>query len=94
MKKTNIYEYYAFGYNYGLIRRNGLFGYETKKAVEMLKNIFDAIDELDLEVTQKVCEDLQEIHKNLAKSSEEKIDKKPSGFQKPQRLAQPANDQK
>ncbi|MGN7514103.1 MAG: hypothetical protein ACTHOM_06980 [Allomuricauda sp.] len=73
MKRTNIYEYYAFGYNYSLIRRNGLLAFETKKANGMLKEFFESIDELDLEVTQKVSEDLRVIQKEIEKSEEEEI---------------------
>ncbi len=75
MKQTNIYEYYAFGYDYGLIHTNGLFGYETKEAIRMLKTFFDSIDELDLEVTKKVCEELKILQKELSKSKEDEITK-------------------
>ena len=76
MKQTNIYEYYAFGYNYSLIRRNGLLGYKTKKANQLLNEFFESIEELDLEVTQKVSEELKEIQEKVEKSEEEEINQK------------------
>ena len=73
MKQTNIFEYYAFGYNYGLIRRNGLYNYEIKEATTMLKEFFESIDELDLEVTNQVSEKLREILEELPKNKEDII---------------------
>ncbi|MCB0370375.1 MAG: hypothetical protein KDC52_14710 [Ignavibacteriae bacterium] len=79
MKKTNVFKYYAFGYDYGLIRNDGLYSYDMKKAIDMLESFFDSTEELGLEVTKKACDDLKEILKELKESKEKKVDGELSG---------------
>ena len=75
MKKTNIYKYYAFGYNYRIIHSDGLSDFTIKKANKLLSEFLESIDELDLEVTKKVSENLILIQKELSKNNEEKTSK-------------------
>ena len=70
MRGTEIYKYFAFGYNYGLIRQNGLSGDERIQALGLLDNFFSFLSSLDLQVTQTIAKELQNITDSLRKSSE------------------------
>lgn len=76
MRKTNIYEYYCFGYNYYLLRYllDGIPVHEGETSLlNRIEEFFDTLDILDLHVTRKVAEDLAEIAeraKNLPKDAE------------------------
>lgn len=73
MIKTKIFEYYAFGFDYGLLKADGLEGLEKKTAKRNAKNFFDSIDLLDLKVTQNACKKLLEITKELDKLNESDV---------------------
>ncbi len=67
MRQVSIYSYYAFGYNYRLLRYlpidipvHGEDGLKQK-----LDHFFEKLDELNLEVTKKVAADLYTLHKEL-----------------------------
>lgn len=61
MHKIPIFKYFAFGYDYGLISRNGLLAREKGSAVELVTSFFSSLRELDLAVTLKVAEPLRVI---------------------------------
>lgn len=65
MKKTTIFNYYAFGHNYQLIKQNGLGGSSNKDAKHVLQIFFNKLDELNLPVTSRVSEKLESIMDEL-----------------------------
>lgn len=65
MLKTEIYGYYAFGYNYSIIRRSGLQAFDKAEAIEMLDNFKEFLVDLDLQVTQRIAMDLEKIADEL-----------------------------
>ena len=70
MKKTTIYEYYAFGHNYQLIKQDGLKGWNNEDAKADLKSFFERLDELNLPVTRKVAGELISIMKSIPDNDE------------------------
>ena len=74
MKKTPIYEYYAFGFNHGLLRNDGLKGWAKDGAVKHLRGFFESLTSLNLRVTLKVAGELQVIVEQLEDSDAAKID--------------------
>ena len=73
MIKTNIFKYYAFGFDYSLLERDGLLGRELNDAKDIFKEFFSKIDELDLDVTKKACTKLEELANELKKSKEKTV---------------------
>lgn len=73
MLKTEIYGYYAFGYNYSLIRRTGLVGYKKDSALSMLDEFQEWLSNLELQVTHKVATDLREIVETFRKGADETV---------------------
>jgi len=73
MKRTSIYEYYAFGFNYGLIKQSGLFEHEKLDAIDTLEGFFEKLESLDLQVSLKVATELKKILKKLKESEDEYI---------------------
>ncbi|MEP1895716.1 MAG: hypothetical protein ABJQ98_16550 [Alloalcanivorax venustensis] len=68
MRKTEIYEFYAFGFNYCLIKQEGLKGHLKENAVKMLKNFLGSLKTLHLPVVIRIAEDLEGIIKELNES--------------------------
>jgi hypothetical protein len=73
MKQTSIYGYFAFGYNYGLIKRNGLAQREVKEAEALLVELLELLDGLDLQVSRKIATELEEVIEELKSSTEGKV---------------------
>lgn len=73
MKKRNIYGFYVFGYNYGVIRRNGLANYEKDRALDLLDEFLRDLKELELLVTQKIGEGLTELVDSFREGGEDKV---------------------
>lgn len=76
MRETNIYMYYAFGYNYHLLYKepgNRLVHGDGDSLVSMIDGFFDKLDELDLQVTRKAAYELREVRKRLDDIEEEAV---------------------
>jgi hypothetical protein len=73
MKKQNIYDFYAFGYNYALLRRAGLFDYEKERAINDLDSFFLNLKNLELQVTQLIAENLGVILESIREGEDQKI---------------------
>jgi hypothetical protein len=58
MKRTSIYKYYAFGYNYRLLRQNGLSGKDGNDAKETVDTFLEDLCELELVVAKQIATDL------------------------------------
>ncbi|HJP19612.1 MAG: hypothetical protein CMD96_03555 [Gammaproteobacteria bacterium] len=74
MRKTQIYKYYAFGYNYALLKNGGCLGWAKELAISTLKDLFIDLTMLDLKVTLKAAEKLQSILQEIEKSDAATID--------------------
>jgi hypothetical protein len=64
MLETDIFTYFAFGYNYNLLR-NSAIGWQIKgeDSIEFhLKEFFDRLNALNLQVTKKAASDLFRIY--------------------------------
>ncbi len=87
MEKRTIYHYYAFGYNYHIIKNSGYEGWAKEDALESVRRFISSLTELDLQVTRKIAEDIQPIIRqfetiegkiitdDLAKKLTEKVEK-------------------
>lgn len=64
MKKQNIFEYYAFGYDYYLLRFRSKES-TNKTIIGIIERFFDKLDELGLIVTKKTAGDLKKILEEL-----------------------------
>lgn len=78
MKRKSIYSYYAFGYNYRLLRSldtgDHVHG-EKNSAISRITGLFEKLKELDLQVTLKVSKDLQDVLEELESlPSDSKLD--------------------
>ncbi len=73
MIDKGIFKFYAFGFDYGLIKRNGLEGYKREDALQILDLFFDDLDGLELQVTRIVAEQLKGITEDARKAAEENI---------------------
>lgn len=74
MKKTTIYDYYAFGYNYRLLR--GLSStWSRTKAITDIKNYFSHLETLGTPVSLKVADTLMGLLAELELSIEDKVTK-------------------
>lgn len=71
MKKTEIYKYYAFGFNFAAMK-GGLRNYGIDNANRHFIKFFDNLKELELPVTIKIAEELKKVQEAL-KSSSEKV---------------------
>ena len=75
MRKLTIYDFYAFGYRYFLLR-NLSFGISIHGEDGLLSDIdefFHIVDQLGLDVTRKVGQDLNEIAEYAMKLPKEAI---------------------
>lgn len=76
MKKTEIFEYWAFGYNYYLLRYRSLglpVHGSTDSLIAQLDEFFTYVENLNLQVTKRAASDLQVIYrraKEMAKDAE------------------------
>lgn len=72
MKETDIYTYYAFGYNYGLLG-DGFEGKAIRGGKDSLEtalnDFFQKLEELDLRVTLQAATDLKAIAKRIKSAS-------------------------
>lgn len=66
MKKQNIYNYYMFGYNYYVLRYRSE-GMEIKILIRTMKELFDYLEDLELNVTKTAAKDLSGILKEIGK---------------------------
>lgn len=74
MKKTQIFEYFAFGYNYGLLRELSSI-WEREKAIKDLKSYFLNLEALETPVSLKIADTLRDLLAELELSTEEKVGK-------------------
>lgn len=70
MKKTEIFEYFAFGFDYATIKDDGLKGRKRDDVVGFLEAFFGSLDELDLSVTKKVAEKLRDLFDQVGEGEE------------------------
>jgi len=75
MEKKEVYSYYAFGYNYSLIRTGVIYDWDKKEAIDNIKDVLDGIDKLDIPVTQAIAKELKKIFNEISKIDEDKISK-------------------
>lgn len=68
MKKKEIFEYFAFGFNYGLLKRNGTRNYSSAHAATDIRDFVSKLDELELLVSKKIAEELLPIASEIEKS--------------------------
>ncbi len=71
MKKSTIYEYYAFGHNYQLIKESGLSGWNNKSAKEGISLFFNQLEKLALPVTEKVAKKLESVMGDIPDNDED-----------------------
>lgn len=68
MKRKTIYSYYAFGYNYRLLRAlkegDSVHG-GSNSTLARIEGLFEKLEELDLQVTQMVAKDLEDLRDEL-----------------------------
>lgn len=67
MKKVKVYNYYAFGYDYSLIRESNLKNYKKENAVSILTNFLTSIDTLNIPVTKNIAKDFHNVLKEIKK---------------------------
>jgi len=72
MKKTNIYKYYRFGYNYYVLRFVEK-GKIYKEVVGHVKEFLSFLDELSLLTTKQAARDLEEILGELKAQPQEDV---------------------
>jgi len=70
MRRISIYKHYSFGYNYGLLLRDGMNGYTRDDAIEVLSKFFANLAELDLQVTSVAAGDLRVFLEEINSSEE------------------------
>ncbi len=76
MKKTEIFNYYAFGYDYRLLRYSSA-NRTVQDVLATLENTLNYFDILDLEVTKKAADGLRKLEKELRKmNNKEKVNLK------------------
>lgn len=73
MRRNSIYKYYVFGYNYGLLLRDGMDGFSKADAIELLSKFFEHLAELELQVTSVVAKDLRECLQELESSEDKSV---------------------
>ena len=74
MQKKDLYGYYAFGYNYHLLRSEGAMGRTGAEAIGVINRFIESLTELELQVTRKIAEGLITVSQQIKKDSIEKID--------------------
>lgn len=74
MRQTNIYAYYAFGFNYGLLKMMRFKGASKSLVIRRINLLFREIDDLKIPVTKLVAKPLEEMRDNLKASEDDKID--------------------
>jgi hypothetical protein len=84
VKESKIYQYYAFGWNYSILRKP-IVGAEISGEIERLKRFFDTLAELNLQVTQTAAEKLKEVM--------ERLERLPKGRTLDQQLATEIRDE-
>lgn len=72
LKKTAIYEYYAFGYNYRLLRES-LLSWDRATLIKELNSYFINLETLETPVSLKVAEALKTLLTKLEQSTEDKV---------------------
>jgi len=75
MQRKRIYDYYAFGYNYGILKRDGLEGRKKDDAVSLIEGFFKMAGELDLTVTAQVADPLSGIAEDIKKADGDVVSK-------------------
>lgn len=73
MQKSRIYKYFAFGYNYNLLKREGVKGYPLQRGIADLSEFLEYLDELDLQVTKGIAVDLIKLLAELKESEQTHI---------------------
>jgi hypothetical protein len=74
LRQKGIYNYFVFGFNYGVIKRTGLQGEPRDVALDYLNEFFEFLAELELQVTERVASDLEDILKTIRDGEAERID--------------------
>jgi hypothetical protein len=76
MNETQIYEYYAFGYNYYLLRYpspgTAIHG-DDNSLLSRIDSFFRYLYQLDLPVTRRAASDLSDIRKDLKETTEDAV---------------------
>lgn len=80
MKQSNIYSYFAFGYNYRILRNASYKGYGHAKIKEILGNFVKRFDSLDLPVTKTAAQELLVLVKRL-NAATPAADEMPAGLE-------------
>lgn len=70
MKKQKIYAYYAFGYNYSLLRTAPLSTLSTENVEKILRTFINKLNDINLPVTMKIAKKLITLHEEIIKISE------------------------
>lgn len=70
MRRKTLYGYYAFGYNYQLLRDDGTLGDSPAEAKRRIEYFLRSLDDLELQVTKKIAEDLLPISEEIAKAQQ------------------------
>lgn len=73
MRETDIYTYFAFGYNYNNLRTRSV-GQHIKglgSVQETLEELFDNLDSLNLQVTRRAASDLRDIFQEILEMQDE-----------------------
>jgi len=69
MRKTDIFQYFAFGYNYNILRwmetGTAIHG-DKDSCIAKINSFFQFLDKLDLQVTKKAAEPLSKIRDDIA----------------------------
>jgi hypothetical protein len=67
MRKTEIFRYYAFGYNYYILRNSssGMLVHGNDSLENSIKEFLEYLTELELRVTQNAAESLEEIQQKI-----------------------------
>jgi len=73
MLETDVYDYFAFGYNYNILRRGseGIRVQGEDSLEGLLDEFFDHLDTLNLQVTSQAAYDLREIRERLGSLPED-----------------------
>lgn len=65
MRKSNIYRYFAFGYNYYILKKDGVSGLPVADGIKQIEDFLSYLDELDLQVTKGVAANLTSLLQEL-----------------------------
>jgi hypothetical protein len=61
MKRKSIFDYYAFGFNYGILKRDGVSGVKKAVALSLIEEFLETAGGLELTVTLEVAGPLQDL---------------------------------